>query len=74
MIYNKSWKYNKLNLQNVDEIQCKREFRFLISHMNDLKSVNVEKTVACNQTVCSWIDALHVFYLSVKLFNVDIST
>ena len=33
------WKYDKFDLENMDEAQCKREFRFLRSHIYDLKNV-----------------------------------
>ena len=33
------WKYDKFDLENMDEAQSKREFRFLRSHIYDLKNV-----------------------------------
>ena len=32
------WKYDKFDLESTDEAQCKREFRFLHSHIYDLNS------------------------------------
>ena len=32
------WKYGKFDLENMDEAQCKREFRFLRSHIHELKN------------------------------------
>ena len=54
------WKYDKFDLENMDEAQCKREFRFLRSHIYDLKSVlNIpEKIVTCQRTVSSGVDVL----------------
>ena len=54
------WKYDKSDLENMDEAQCKREFRFLRSHIYDLKNVlNIpEKIVTCQRTVSSGVDAL----------------
>ena len=44
----------------MDEPQCKREFRFLRSHIYDLKNVlNIpEKIVTCQRTASSGVDAL----------------
>ena len=33
------WKYNKFDLDNMDEAQCKRKFCFLHSHVYDLENV-----------------------------------
>ena len=54
------WKYDKFDLENMDEAQCKREFRFLRSRIYDLKHVlNIpEKIVTCQRTVISGVDAL----------------
>ena len=44
----------------MDEVQCKREFRFLRSHIYHLRNVlNIpEKIVTCQRTVSSGVDAL----------------
>ena len=54
------WKYDKFDLENIDEAQCKREFRFLRSHIYDLKNVlNIpEKIVTTQLLVSSGVDAL----------------
>ena len=56
------WKYNKLNFENMDEDQCKREFRVLRSHIDDLKNVlNIpQKIVTCQRIVSSGVDVLCV--------------
>ena len=53
-------KYGKFDLENMDEAQCKKELRFLHSHICDLKNVlNIpEKIVICQRTVSSGVDAL----------------
>ena len=54
------WKYDKFDLENMDEAQRKREFPFLRSHIYDSKNfLNVpEKIVTCQRTVSSGVDAL----------------
>ena len=54
------WKYDKFDLENMDEAQCKIEFRFLLSHIYDFKNVlNIPgKISTCQRTVNSGVDAL----------------
>ena len=54
----------KFDLENMDEAQCKRQFRFLHSHIYDLKSVlNIpEKIVTCQRTGSSGVDALCILF------------
>ena len=56
------WKYDKFDLENMDEAQHKGEFSFLRSHIYDLENVlNIpEKIVTCQRNVSSRIDTLYI--------------